>query len=169
MNMKAVLSAATVALALPLAAEAATVNLNEGFNYAYTTLATSTTASYTYDVAEGTTWNISDISFTANGAYSNISLITITVANGGVVETYGEWIPGAGTTATLSALGFTTSSDFTIEYTYAAGGTAPVLVNHMFTATEVPDVPAVPVPAAGILLVSALAGLGIAKRRAKKA
>ncbi|RWR08159.1 VPLPA-CTERM sorting domain-containing protein [Paenirhodobacter populi] len=169
MNMKAVLSAAAVALTLPLAAEAATVNLNEGFNYAYTTLATSTTASFTYDVAEGATWNISDISFTANGAYSNISLITITVGNDSVFEQYGSWTPGAGTTATLLATGFTTSSDFTITYTYAAGGTAPVLVNHLFTATETAPLPAVPVPAAGVLLLSALAGLGVAKRRRNKA
>ncbi|WP_164885815.1 VPLPA-CTERM sorting domain-containing protein [Paenirhodobacter populi] len=162
MNISTTIKAAALALALPVAAQAATIN--DGFNFSYNILTSPGTASVSYETA-GKTWDIGTISFTANGSYSDISLVTITFSNTG--KTYTAWTAGLGNTATLAAEGFTTSSDFTITYTYAEGGSGVVLTNATFDASEV--LPAVPVPAAGILLVSALAGLGVAKRRRNKA
>ena len=162
MNISTTLKAAALALVLPMAAEAATVST--GINWDMTAL---TPASGTYSIdfeTGGTTWDISDVSFTANGAWSDIQQVTIQFSNDPTI--YSVWTQGQGTTATLAAESFTTSDDFTITYTYA--GTGLVLVSTTFEATEA-VLPAVPVPAAGILLVSALAGLGIAKRRRNKA
>ncbi len=161
MNMKHFLLGATFALAAPFAASAATVS--SGFNYDIEVLTSGNSVSVDYDVADGTTWTIGDISFTANGAWADITSVSVTVSSTG--ETYTVWTKGQGNTATLLATGFTTSDDFTVTYTYAAGSTGTVLATATFTATQVLDT--VPLPAAGLLLGSALAGLGIAKRRKK--
>lgn len=58
---------------------------------------------------------------------------------------------------------FVTSEDFTLSVTYAAGGSYDLSVGYAFYAAPVP------VPAAGILLATALAGMGIATTRRKKA
>lgn len=162
MNIMTTLKVAALAIALPIASQAATIV--EGFNYNFTTLSTGGTYTVDYDT-EGKTWDIGTISFTANGSYADIALVTITFSNSG--DTYNVWTPGQGSTATLAADGFVTSEDFAITYTYALGGSGTVLANATFNATEVPA--PVPVPAAGFLFVSALAGLGIAKRRRNKA
>lgn len=166
MNIMTTLKVAALAIALPVVSHAATIV--EGFNYSFNVLTTGQTQSVDY-TTEGKTWDIGTISFTANGSYADIQLVTISFSNTG--ESYSIWEAGQGTTASLAAPGFVTSDDFTITYVYASGGAGTVLVNATFNATDVtPDVPAaVPVPAAGILFASALAGLGIAKRRRNKA
>ena len=65
-----------------------------------------------------------------------------------------------------SVPGFSTSDSFTITLSYLGTptGSVPLQGTYAFTAT-----PVIPVPAAGVLLVSALAGLGaVAKRRRNK-
>ncbi|HEY0214439.1 MAG TPA: VPLPA-CTERM sorting domain-containing protein [Paenirhodobacter sp.] len=162
MNFMTTLKASAVALALPVAAQAAT--LTSGFNYDMAVL-TPVANAYSVDFETGgKTWDIGTISFTANGAWNDIQLVTITFSNDPTV--YSLWEQGSGTTATLAADGFTTSSDFTISYTYAAGGKGLVLTTATFEASELP---AVPVPAAGILLMSAVAGFGVVARRRNKA
>ncbi|RWR29850.1 hypothetical protein D2T29_13790 [Sinirhodobacter populi] len=157
-----VLAATAFAAILPFAAQAATVT--SGFNYDVAVLTPSTGSySVTYEVGDSS-WDISPVSFTANGVWSDIQEVTITFSNDpGTI--YSLWTQGEGSTATLVADGFTTSDDFIITYLYSGAGV--VLATATFTATELP---AVPVPAAGVLLVSALAGLGVAaKRRRNKA
>lgn len=158
MNMKPFLLGAAFALAVPFAASAAT--LTTGFNYDMTKLSTGNSYNVSFETG-GQSWTISDISFTANGAYKDISKVTITLSSTG--ETYDAWVSGEGNTATLLAEGFVTSSDFIISYVYATGGTGTVLVTASFDASLTP----VPAPAAGLLLGSALLGLGAARRRKK--
>lgn len=158
MNIKPLILGAALALAAPFAASAAT--LNSGFNYDMAVLSTGNSYDVSYETG-GEKWTVGDISFTANGAYADITKVTVTLSNTG--ESYNIWTPGQGTTATLLADGFVTSSDFIISYVYAAGGTGTVLVTATFDAALAP----VPAPAAGLLLGSALLGLGAARRRKK--
>lgn len=165
MNFKAAITAAALALAVPFGANAATTALSDT-NIGSEILSPGSTATETYTVAPGTTWNVSDISFTANGkgvtAQSDILKVTITVDGSSFVV----WSTGQGTTATGTLPGFTTSSVFTITYFYANTGANDVAVTTYFTADQVS---AVPLPAGGLLLVSALAGGVTVLRRRKKA
>lgn len=69
-------------------------------------------------------------------------------------------------TATMLVNGFTASDDFTISYYYSTGGSRMVAITTYFGATEIP---AVPLPAGGVLLLSAVAaGLGVSRLRSKE-
>lgn len=160
MNMKPLLLGAVFAVSASLAANAATINSD--FNYASSFLSAPGSYSVSFETG-GKTWNVGDISFTANGSYADISQVTVTLSSTG--ESYQLWTPGKGTTASLLADGFVTSDDFVISYVYGNAGKGAVLVNATFAASEV--IPAVPAPAAGILLGTALLGLGAARRRKK--
>lgn len=163
MMMKTTIAAAAFsAVFLPLAAEAALVKSGWNIDQSFLDSGDSVTLSYE---AGGKTWSIPTFSFTANGAWADIEKVSIKFS--GSATEYTLWEGGQGDTATMAVTGFTTSDDFTITYTYAPGGNDEVAVSSSFRATEV--LPAVPAPAAGILLVTALAGLGVAKRRRNKA
>lgn len=160
MNFKTTLAAAALALALPFAANAATVALSED-NISATNLSASNNSSSTTYTTGGETWTIDDISFTANGTYANIVAVSISV-NG---TTYTVWTQGSGATATMEVAGFTTSSDFTITYYYSKSS-GSVAITTYFSASEVTSVP---LPAGGLLLISALAGGVTVLRRRKQA
>lgn len=160
MNFKTTLAAAALALALPFAANAATVALSTDNISATNLSASNKSASNTYTTG-GETWAIDNISFTANGTYANIVAVTIGV-NG---ATYTVWTQGSGATATMAVAGFTTSSDFTITYYYSKNS-GSVAITTYFSASEVS---AVPLPAGGLLLISALAGGVTVLRRRKQA
>jgi hypothetical protein len=165
-----ILAAAAVAAVLPFASQAATVTT--GLNSDLDTLLPGDSYAETWET-NGTTYAISTISFTVNGtgALAAADIPNVYVSANGGTEVFNNWtvVPfGSQTVGYLFLTGFTTSSDFTITMDYTSGSTT-LLATYAFTAEEVP-LPAVPVPAAGILLVSALAGLGAAaKRRRNKA
>ncbi len=171
MSMK-FLSAAFLAAALPVATQAATVTT--GSNGAAITLIPGQQYSETWTTSSA--FDISEIGYTLIGASTtaaavvgNINLVTAGVD--GDTTTVWEIISLSGGQVTigyteLQSDGFTATgnSSFIITLSYAGTGTFPLQATYAFTAT-----PVVPVPAAGILLVSAVAGLGIAARRNKKA
>ncbi|RWR26518.1 hypothetical protein D2T31_19685 [Sinirhodobacter populi] len=165
-----ILAAAAVATVLPFASQAATVTT--GLNSDLETLRPTDSYAETWST-NGNTYAISTISFTVNGtgALAATDIPNVYVSVDGKETEYNNWtvVPfGSQTIGYLFLEGFTTSSDFTITMDYKSGSTV-LLATYAFTAEEVP-LPAVPVPAAGILLVSALAGLGAAaKRRRNKA
>jgi len=165
-----ILAAAAVATVLPFASQAATVTTR--LNSDLDTLIPGDSYAETWET-NGNTYAINTISFTVNGtgALAAADIPNVYVSANGGTTTYNNWtvVPfGNQTIGYLFLEGFTTSSDFTITMDYTAGSTT-LLATYAFTAEEVP-LPAVPVPAAGILLVSALAGLGAAaKRRRNKA
>lgn len=165
-----VLAAAAIAAVLPFASQAATIST--GLNNDLETLTPGDSYAQTWETG-GATYAISTISFTVNGtgALAATDIPNVYVSANGGTTTYNNWtvVPfGSQTIGYLFLEGFTTSSDFTITMDYTGGSTV-LLSTYAFTAAEVP-LPAVPVPAAGILLVSALAGLGAAaKRRRNKA
>lgn len=151
MSIKTYLAATAVAL-LPAVAGAATINEGGNGFYYYN-------ADYTETwFAEGKTWKITDFDFAsaAGAAFLTVYVDGISYAWENI---------GVGTTNTLSIPDFTVSDSFSIFVDYLGNGTPPqfALGTYSFNASVVP------VPAAGVLLLSALAGLGIAARRNKKA
>lgn len=171
MNMKTTISAAALALSLPLAAEAATISTTS-MNSNMFMISSGNEYGVTYETL-GNTYAINTISFTLNStdetAAADMPLVYVSVD--GQKTGYNEWditVFGGNTVGYLFLDGFTTSSDFTVSIDYASGGSSTLMATYGFTASET-TLPAVPVPAAGVLLVSALAGLGFAKRRGKKA
>lgn len=166
MSIKANITAAAFVLALPIAATAATVTT--GSNGKSFSLKPGETHTTTWEA--GSTFDISDIGYTLNGAglasivKSNIEKV-IAEGNGstGTVWDYYTIPTGKVTFGFSYSDGFTIAagSTFTVSMSYAATGTQNLQATYTFTASPVP------VPAAGALLVSALAGLGVAKRRKK--
>lgn len=165
---KSIFSAAFLAAALPVAAQAATVSA--GSNGAAFALLPGTSYSETWEVGEA--FNISDVVFTLIGstteAVDDIESVTVG-ANG--LGTAQDWtvltFGGQVTVGYTYVPGFSTSDNFivTLSYADAPAGAIPLYATYAFSAT-----PVIPVPAAGVLLVSALAGLGaVAKRRRNKA
>ncbi|RWR29849.1 hypothetical protein D2T29_13765 [Sinirhodobacter populi] len=165
---KSIFSAAFLAAALPVAAQAATVSA--GSNGTAFTLDPGTSYSEIWEVGEA--FNISDISFTLNGATTAAvdDIQSVVVGANGLGQAQNWSITTFGGLVSVGYTyvpGFTTSDNFivTLSYANAPSGSVPLQATYAFTAT-----PVVPVPAAGILLVSALAGLGVAaKRRRNKA
>ncbi|MFT3687817.1 VPLPA-CTERM sorting domain-containing protein [Paenirhodobacter sp.] len=166
--MKMAFTAAVLALAAPVAVNAATVTA--GSNGEAFTLKPGETHSTVWNA--GQAFDISQIGYTLNGAgldtvvKSNIEKV---LAEGnGFTGTTWEYITVPGGKVTF---GFSYSDEFAIDagksfaisMAYDAAGTQDLQATYTFTATPA----AVPVPAAGMLLVSALAGLGAAKRRKK--
>ncbi|RWR26517.1 VPLPA-CTERM sorting domain-containing protein [Sinirhodobacter populi] len=168
MNISTTLKAAALALALPVSAQAATIAVN---NSDIQTLRSGAAYAETWST-NGNTYAISAISFTINGTYAKDDIPNVYVSRDGGTTKYNDWFIFSGGNQSIGYLfldGFTTSSDFTITMDYTSGSST-LLATYLFTAEEItPPLPAVPVPAAGILLVSALAGLGVAKRRRNKA
>lgn len=162
-----IFSAAFLAAALPVAAQAATVSV--GSNGTAFTLIPGTSHSDTWEIADTLgPLSISDIVFTLIGttaaAAGGIETVTISID---ALQQEQEWTTfvygGLVAIGYTSVPGFSTSDDFTVTLSYlgAPNGSVPLQATYAFTAT-----PVIPVPAAGVLLVSALAGLGVvAKRR----
>ena len=150
MDMKMAFAAATLALAAPVAASAATVTAGENGDY-------YVSADYVqiWDNG-GKTWTISELTFSAAFGYSSLTVYV----NGTAYpwETF-----GSGTAASLVLDDFVISSPLLISIDYT--GSKLALGTYAFTASEV--LSEVPVPAAGLLLTTALAGLGVAARRKK--
>lgn len=163
MNMK-FLSAAILAAALPVMSQAATISSTENVNdYNYTSFSIKSGDSNvtTWEVGSQA-YAISEVAFTINGvgASSNFVYVTVTAPTGHS----NTWaLNTSKTTGEIILPGFTATSSFAISFAYDAAGTRPLPVTYTFNATPIP------VPAAGALLVSALAGLGFAKRRRNKA
>lgn len=160
------LAAAAIAVALPVAAYAVPIVAEGNFNGA--TLYSDSTVSTTYTADAGTAWLIEDIAFTAIGNWADIEKVTITFGDDADEITFVGWAPGQSpnsATGTISAP-FVVTSSFTITYTYAPGGAATVGMMTYFDATQV-EIPAVPLPAGGLLLLSALGGVAALKRRKK--
>lgn len=160
------MAAAACAAFLPVAASAVTTNvsqnLSEDWNIYQSIVTAGNSVAITYHT-NGGIWIVDDLSLTANGLQANIARVSVTL--GGV--SYSQWVRGAGNTATMDIPGFTTSQDFTITYYYNSTNTKSVAVSVSFSAVDPPAV--VPLPAAGLLLVSALAGAGgIASLRRRK-
>ncbi|RWR08158.1 VPLPA-CTERM sorting domain-containing protein [Paenirhodobacter populi] len=151
MSIKTYLAATAVAL-LPVAASAATIN--EGGNGDYYL---NQSYSETW-VTGGQTWKITNFDFAAAAGAAFLAVYVDGIS-------YAWENIGVGTTNTLSIPDFTVSDSFSIFVDYLGNGSGPqfALGTYSFTANVVP------VPAAGVLLLSALAGLGIAARRNKKA
>ena len=150
MNMKMAFAAATLALASPLAVNAATITAGENGDYYMN-------ADYVeaWDNG-GKTWTISDLTFSAAFGYS-----ALTVYVNGTAYPWQSF--GTGTSASLALGDFVISSPLLISVDYQ--GTALALGTYAFSASEA--LSEVPVPAAGLLLATALAGFGVASRRKK--
>ncbi|HEY0214440.1 MAG TPA: VPLPA-CTERM sorting domain-containing protein [Paenirhodobacter sp.] len=167
------LPAAFLAAALPVVAQAATVTT--GSNGAAFTLVPGQQYSETWTTA--TPFSISEIGYTLIGAGKTTSAVSgninlVTAGVDGDTSNVWEIVPLQGGKVTigyteLKSEGFETAgnSSFIITLSYAGTGTSPLQATYAFTAT-----PVVPVPAAGVLLMSAIAGFGVvARRRNKKA
>ena len=150
MTIKATFAAAALAAALPVVAGAATISAGENGGYYVSS-----------DYVEnwdngGKTWTISDLTFSAAFGYS-----ALTVYVNGTAYSWQSF--GTGTSASLALGDFVISSPLLISVDYQ--GTALALGTYAFSASEA--LSEVPVPAAGLLLATALAGFGVASRRKK--
>ncbi len=176
MNFSTTLKAAALAFALPMAAQAATISSTTA-NSDLEVLSAGETYTETW-TTDGSTYSIPTISFTLNGsAASATTMPSVVVSVDGVdysfsssswtIITFGSNAIGylfAGDEETGYA--FTTSSDFTITMDYTASVGENLLATYTFAASEV-TLPAVPVPAAGWLMLGGIGALG-AMRKLRK-
>lgn len=158
MYMKPLFLSAALALAAPLAASAATITAFDG--------ATDTFSGnllpgsqVTYDFALDGTYTVY-LSLAVSGQKNDVADVSYGFEEHDFFFSNATSVgPIFSASATYT---FTTSDDFTFGFYDGVDAPVGTTLTYYFEA-----VPTVPVPAAGALLLSALAGLGVAKRRKK--
>lgn len=174
--MKKIILAAALALSLPFGfasnAIAATqvgnieydASENSYSGLAVTMLTTGEDFITQWSLPAGSTYT-ADVAFTLNSVSSTVDLSKVLVAVNGddFVSTWTR----AGRTATLLISGLTLTANF---FTVAVSNlTTPVTIALTTSVYATPNtIPAVPVPATGLLLLSAVAGIGFVSRRRNK-
>lgn len=184
MNSKAaaVLLSAAMAASLPVAASAVTVDLNSPGVFTFTGLSTTNgncpfggsncgllnnNSSVTMTLTGGGTFTLDSVNFRHQG---NGTDNTFTITDGGDATSslaFGQpdYVKKEDYTVSAASLGAVTSIIFT---SVGSGATRFDGINVTITpVADDGDVSAVPVPAAGLLLLSGLGGLGFLSRRRK--
>ena len=163
---KTLMMAAAIALTAPLAASAATINIvkNGFYSGGEPTLASGSSVSFGFEALEDLRV-LNFVSITGNGTNSGNDLTKVSYGINGVMETFTYTGTSATAAAAVQLPGFKllAGDTFTIDFEYAQGGARTVDVDYSFVTAPVP------VPAAGLMLLSGLGGLAIARRRARTA
>ncbi|GGE29744.1 hypothetical protein GCM10011360_17270 [Primorskyibacter flagellatus] len=159
LNIRNILASAAVAVTLPLAAGAVPVSpgseIGEGF-----ALAPNGSAVFNYEVSGPV--RVSIVSISGSGFSGGDDLYKV-LFGVGATDTGFTTVNSNGSTgnATGTLPTFVTSNDFSLNF-FADGTAKTVIMGYTFT------VSAVPVPAAGALLLGAMGGLAALGRRKKK-
>ena len=159
MTLKALATAAV--LAMPMAASAVTVAPGDQEFSAFS-LAPGGTASFSYDSV--TPVRVEVIATSGTGFNDGADLATVMFGVNGADTSFTTIVDNSPQTgSTASAIGslpsFVTSGPFTLDFTSSAGATSNVQLTYSFI------VSAVPIPAAGGLLLAALLAGAVAARR----
>ena len=160
-NIKTTALAAVAALALPLSAGAATLNVGDSDTNAFV-LSSGQTASFSYEPTAKLRVSIVTTSGTDTASAANLMKVLFGV-NGATQHFTTYTIPDSTASAEGQIATFTTSSPFTIDFS-AFDISSKVSLGYSFNTFAVSTVP---VPAAGLLLGGVVAAGGAFARRRK--
>ncbi|PYE85879.1 hypothetical protein [Pseudoroseicyclus aestuarii] len=161
--MKTYIAAALFATAIPVAAAAAPISAGDYLTDGFSLGGDSSTASYSFEPTGQV--KISNFAISGTGGSEGADLVKVSFGVDSTDEGFEEIYQLGGISAATAFLdGMVTSSPFTLQFD-ATGVNKPVSLTYSFDV----EAAAVPVPAAGGLLVLALAGAGFVSRRKSKA